>query len=166
MRGSSASDGDVQIRPAILADAAAVDRLILCLDAFHAEARPDLFRKPSGSPRGEDFLETVLRNGEQQILVAVSAGEMVGYIHVLIKSAAPAEHRFERRYAEIDTICVLPAMRRLGIGRKLIEAALSWSESMGVHDHQIAVHEFNSAARILYEQIGFVPSVTLLRLKD
>ena len=159
-------DHDVHVRPAEEADVSAINELIYCLDAFHAEARPDLFRKPSGAPRGKDFLKNVLQDPEQQILVAVRAGELVGYVHVVIKSAAPAEHRLERRYAEIDTICVLPAVRRLGIGQKLMKAALNWSGSRGVHDHQIEVHEFNRAARILYEQIGFVASVTLLRRKS
>lgn len=157
---------EVRVRVADGDDVLAIDDLILSLDAFHARARPDLFRVPSGSPRGEDFLQTALEDPEQQILVAVRGGEVVGYVHVLIRDTAAASYRVERRYSEIDTISVRPAAQRIGAGRKLIEAALSWAASRGVSDHQIGVHEFNRPARALYEQLGFVPSVTLLRRKD
>ena len=154
---------EVRIRSVEANDAAAIDRLILCLDAFHAQARPDLFRTPAGRPRGENFLQASLDDAGQQILVAVMGGEVVGYVHVVIKNTAANDHRFERHYSEIDTISVHPSSQRLGVGRRLIEAAISWATSKGIDDHQIAVHEFNTVARGLYEQLGFAPSVTLLR---
>ena len=156
---------EVRVRAADADDAAAIDRLILYLDEFHAEARPDLFRVPSGTPRGNDFLQTVLDDPEQQILVAMRRDEVVGYAHVLIKNTAATSYRFERHYSEIDTISVHPSAQRLGAGRKLIEAARNCAESRGIRDHQIAVHEFNGTARAVYEQLGFAPSVTVLRRK-
>ena len=157
---------DVCIRGAEHGDAEAVDQLILYLDEFHARARGDLFRIPHGRPRGEDFLATVLRDPEQQIFVAESGGEVIGYIHVLITNSGTSAHQVERRYSEINTISVRPSAQRLGAGRKLIEAALSWAASKRIHDHQIAVHEFNGPARALYEQLDFAPSITVLRRKD
>jgi diamine N-acetyltransferase len=154
---------EVLVRGASADDAAAIDRLLLYLDELHAEARPDLFRVPLGRPRGDDFLRRALDDADQQVLVAVMRCEVVGYAHVVIKSTPPSSYRFERRYSEIDTIAVQPAAQRLGVGRKLIEAALGWASSRHVGDHQIAVHQFNRSARALYEDLGFVPSVTVLR---
>lgn len=154
---------EIRIREAQAPDVAAIDELIVHLDEFHARARPDLFQRPSEAPRGEEFLRNALVDPEQQILVAVIAGEVVGYAHLLIKQTAASSHRLERRYCEIDTISVHPEAQRLGAGRKLMEAAISWAESRQVSDHQIAVHAFNEAARALYEQLGFVPSVIVLR---
>lgn len=153
----------VLVRLATAGDAEAIDRLLLYLDEFHADARPDLFRVPSERPRGDGFLQGTLEDPEQQILVAVMRGEVVGYVHVVIKSTPAASYRYGRRYSEIDTIAVQPAAQRLGVGRKLIEAATRWAESKNVLDHQIAVHEFNQSARALYEDLGFVPSVIALR---
>lgn len=157
---------EVHVRIAEPHDADAVDRLILYLDEFHAHARADLFRVPSQKPRGDCFLLTALEDAQQQVLVAMRNAEVVGYAHVIIKHTAASDYRVERRYAEVDTIAVFPPAQRLGVGRKLIEAALNWAKSNGVDDHQIAVHEFNLSARRLYEQLGYVPSVTLLRRKD
>lgn len=156
-------DHDLEVRAARADDADAIDRLILHIDGFHANARPDLFRTPEGSPRGEDFLKGVLNDPNQQILVGVLHGRVIGYVHILIKSTPGSSHRLDRRYSEIEAISVDPASQRSGVGRKLIEAAASWAEGSGVRDHQIAVHEFNKSARALYEKLGFAPSLTLLR---
>lgn len=153
----------IRIRAAQCDDAAAIDRLIRHLDEFHATARPDLFRVPSGAPRGEDFLEKVLEDPDQQILVAVRRNQVVGYVHILTKTTEATELRVERRFSEIDTISVHPTAQGRGIGRKLIEAALDWTASRQVFDCQIAVHDFNVTARALYEKLGFAPSVTMLR---
>ena len=157
---------EVRVRPAAVDDADAIDRLIFHLDEFHAQERPDLFCIPSNSPRGESFLHTVLDDPEQQILVGMILGEVVGYVHVLIKNAPEASYRVERHYSEIESISAHPAAQRIGVGRKLIEGALSWATSRGVRDHQIGVHEFNRTARRLYEHMGFEPSEIMLRRKD
>ncbi len=156
---------EVRIRAGEPADAAAIDALILYLDEFHAQTRPDLFCVASEKPRGEHFLQTVLMDPQQQVLVAVRDGEVVGYAHVVIKNTPASSYRVERHYSEVDTISVHPAAQRLGTGRKLIEAAVSWASSRGIRDHQIAVHHFNRTARALYERLGFAPSVTVLRRK-
>ena len=158
-------DPAVRIRGAEPDDAEGLDRLLLYLDAFHAEARPDLFRAPSGSPRGEDFLPSVLDDPLQTILVATAAEGVVGYVHVRVKNAPDAPYRVERRYGEIDSLAVLPEAQGRGVGRRLIEAALDWLVGQGVDDHQIAVHAFNTAALRLYESFGFAPSVAMLRRK-
>jgi ribosomal protein S18 acetylase RimI-like enzyme len=159
-------DSTVTIRRAGPGDAEALDRLFRYLDAFHAEARPDMFRMPEGSPRGEDFLPGVLADPLQAILVAATAaGAVVGYVHVRVKQAPGAPYRVARRYGEIDNLAVLPEAQGQGVGRRLIEGALDWLAGQGVDDHQIAVHAFNTAAMRLYARLGFVPSVTMLRRK-
>lgn len=154
---------EVHVRPAEPQDADAVDQLILYLDQVHAEARPDLFHAPSQKPRGDHFLQTALQDPQQLVLVAMRKGKVVGFAHALIKHSPPGNPRIERRYSEIDSIAVHPLSQRLGAGRELIEAAVSWAESNGVHDHQVAAHEFNRTARKLYERLGFAPSVMVLR---
>lgn len=154
---------ELLIRAAQPHDAAAVDELILHLDEFHAAARPDLFRVPPAKPRGEDFFRESLDDANQAILVASNGAKVIGYVHILIKRTDAGGPRLERRYSEIDTICVSPAARGLGAGRRLIEAALDWARAKGVQDHQIAVHEFNGRARRIYEEMGFIPSVVVMR---
>jgi ribosomal protein S18 acetylase RimI-like enzyme len=155
----------VSVRVAEETDSDSIERLLRYFDTFHAEARPDFFAPPWWAPRSDDFLSNVLEDPLQNLLVAVLAGEVIGYVHVLLKQTnSPV--LVERPYAEIDSVAVLPDAQRRGVGEKLIQSALEWATSEGVHDHQIAVHQFNAAARRLYEKLGFTPSVTLLRRKD
>ncbi len=56
---------------------------------------------------------------------------------------------------EIERIAVDQAMRRRGIGRKLMEAMAEFSGKEGVGDMTLEVREGNLAARKLYESFGF-----------
>ncbi len=63
----------------------------------------------------------------------------------------------------IDAAVVLPHAQNEGVGKRLLEAAIAWAEQSGVMEQQIAVHEFNEAARNLYLRSGFTPSIVVLR---
>ena len=56
----------------------------------------------------------------------------------------------------INNIAVRPAARRHGIGRKLIEEAVSKSRAIGITSISLEVRTKNLAAISLYESLGFV----------
>lgn len=155
-----------RVRAAKIGDAHLIDRVICYLDDVHARARPDLFRTPIGKPRGDDFVSTIVEDPLQKLFVALLGGQVVGYLHVLIKHTPASPWQVERHFGEIDSVAVLPEAQRLGLGREMIQTALEWLTSQGVDDHQIAAHAFNDAARRLYEELGFTLSVTLLRRQN
>lgn len=78
------------------------------------------------------------------ILIAETAGELVGYV-VLIVPDHPDDP------VDLARVAVSPAHRRTGIGGQLLEAAL-------VHGRTtiLEVAEGNKAARKLYQRFGFV----------
>lgn len=57
--------------------------------------------------------------------------------------------------AEILTICVSPASRGSGLGRKLLEAAAAFAVAAGAETLFLEVAEDNPAALGLYERFGF-----------
>ena len=57
--------------------------------------------------------------------------------------------------AEIADLAVAPEARRRGIGRALLDRALSELERTGVRAVYLEVRESNQAARTLYESSGF-----------
>lgn len=59
--------------------------------------------------------------------------------------------------AEILTLAVHPAVRRLGLGRRLILAALDAAARLGATAMFLEVSDVNNAARLLYETSGFAP---------
>ena len=52
-------------------------------------------------------------------------------------------------------LCVVPHRRRQGLGRALIEAALTVARDRGADTMNIEVDEPDIAARQLYESLGF-----------
>lgn len=56
---------------------------------------------------------------------------------------------------EIQRIAVLPEYRRLGVGRKMMEAMVNHAMANQAHAISLEVRESNVAARNLYESFGF-----------
>lgn len=93
------------------------------------------------------FVETLLgQPGSFGLLAVDGAGEPV----------ACALARVVGDDAEILTIGVLPAARRGGLGRRLVEAACDEAARRGAAALFLEVAEDNAAARMLYTQSGFV----------
>lgn len=57
--------------------------------------------------------------------------------------------------AEILSLGVLPAVRRRGVGRRLLEVAMARLAAAGVRRLLLEVAESNEAARALYAGVGF-----------
>ena len=60
--------------------------------------------------------------------------------------------------AEILTLAVVPAARRAGLGRNLVQAAAMAAKGLGADRLFLEVAEDNAAARALYAGFGFEPS--------
>lgn len=56
----------------------------------------------------------------------------------------------------IDTLAVLPAFRRQGIGRQLLQHCISEARTLGLTYASLAVHPDNLRAQTLYQSLGFV----------
>ena len=127
--------GDWLIRPATLADAAAI-----------GEAEQVCFGDPwSASGIAELF--------ENEIVVALAA-ETGG---PKIRLAGYAFARVIAGEAEILNIAVLPLFRRRGVGGRLLEAAVTAVRTGGAAELFLEVRESNTAAKALYFARGFRP---------
>ena len=81
------------------------------------------------------------------------AGTLAGVVGVR-QQAAPLRMRHK---GTIGRMYVAPAYRRLGLARKLLEAALEYARGVeGLDQLNLVVDESNAAARRLYESFGFV----------
>jgi ribosomal-protein-alanine N-acetyltransferase len=59
--------------------------------------------------------------------------------------------------AELDTVAVVPAARRQGIGAALVRAILAWAAGAGARQVSLEVRASNAAAIRLYTGLGFRP---------
>lgn len=129
-------------RLACLADFDAVGRL---LHDFNRE-----FGDPTPGPRAiADRMRQLRAGGDTAVLVA---GEGPDGLAVLRFRAAIWSSGLECYLAELY---VVPSLRRRGLGRALMEAAMQEARARGAERMDIGVDEPDTAARHLYEGLGF-----------
>ncbi len=91
-----------------------------------------------------DVLERMLE-GDSVVLVAETAGEMLGYGYF----------QFVLDEGYVGNIAVRPEHRRRGIGLALTEAMADEARALGLAFLTLEVRESNLAARRLYERCGY-----------
>ena len=140
----------MNIRVATAADAAAILALVPRL----AEA---------GTPRGRDAgqieardLEAVRRAvqshaTDERLLVAEQDQSIVGFVHV----TTVTDYYTASCIGHVSDLVVAAQAEGQGIGRALIEAGEQWARSRGYRLMQLNVLVQNTAARGLYERLGY-----------
>jgi ribosomal-protein-alanine N-acetyltransferase len=84
--------------------------------------------------------------GEGYTFVALEdSGNLIGYAGMLTVLDT----------ADITNVAVLPAFRRKGLAKELMTALMTTAKGQGVNRLQLEVRESNTAARALYESLGF-----------
>ena len=90
------------------------------------------------------FTDTVEKDNYRYI-VAEEEGEILGYcgfIYVLDE-------------AEIPNVCVKETARQQGVGTKIMQRLLEEAKQLGITVLYLEVRKSNTAARRLYESLGF-----------
>ena len=83
-------------------------------------------------------------------IVAVRNGEFVGLLWARIEPD-------DANTAQLYQMWVAPEVRGQGVGRWLLDEAISWLSASGVGNVVLGVTEGDRPARRLYERAGFVP---------
>ena len=131
-----------EIRPVSSDDAEAVGRL---LHDFNTE-----FGEPTPGPEAlASRVRTLLAGGDTTILIA---GQGPDGLAVLRFREAIWTDALECYLAELY---VVPARRGQGLGRALMEAAMETARAEGATHMDLGTGEDDTAARALYESLGF-----------
>jgi ribosomal protein S18 acetylase RimI-like enzyme len=96
------------------------------------------------------------RMGDQQILyLAFEGTNCVGIVGAFDQQA---------RVVRLISMWVAPHARRRGLGRRLVDAVIDWSRSIGTDVVELHVTEGNAAAESLYRLMGFEPTEETMAL--
>ncbi|MGI8885370.1 MAG: GNAT family N-acetyltransferase [Gaiellaceae bacterium] len=95
------------------------------------------------------YLKTVHRHPDAAVIVAVDEDVVVGRL-----SLSRDPHPASRHVADLG-LMVAASRRRQGIGRQLLEEAITWARSVEVRKLELHVFPWNEPALRLYEAFGF-----------
>lgn len=145
----------VTVRPAVEADRTLIGQLGALLVAEHHGFDSKRFIAPlADMPRryGE-FLESQSKGPNRFVFVAEQGGAVVGYVFGGVEGA---DYMVLRGPAgAVYDLVVDPGHRRQGIGRMLMDAALSELSRRGAPRAVLSTAEKNASAQRLFEQEGF-----------
>lgn len=133
---------EIQVWRAGMADAAAIARLLRDFNVEYSEPTPAV----------EELAETIARLLREEEITVLLAGEGPDGLSLFrfrpgIWSAG-AETYLQELY-------VVPALRGRGIGRALLEATIDVARERGADGIDLNTGETDTAARALYESMGF-----------
>jgi ribosomal protein S18 acetylase RimI-like enzyme len=146
---------DYVIREATPHDLDGVNRVLAEVDTYHHDALSQIFRAPEGSPRAIAYLLAVIAADDAALYVAESDGTVIGVVQVGARSTPDIPLLVPRRYAVVETLAVLAAHRRAGVGRALMARAQRWTAEHGMTEVELNVWEFNRDAIAFYQALGY-----------
>jgi ribosomal protein S18 acetylase RimI-like enzyme len=91
-------------------------------------------------------------------LVAEADGEIAGYVMILTKVRSEDLEDGDVEYGLVADLVILEKFRKMGFGKKLLEAAEAHAMSNGVRWLRVGVLAGNPAAMNLYFAMGFSDS--------
>jgi ribosomal protein S18 acetylase RimI-like enzyme len=133
---------EIQVRQATAEDAAATARL---LRDFNLE-----FSEPT--PAAEELSRHVRRLIEAGEIVVLLAGD--GPAGLSLLRFRPSVWTGEPE-AHLQELYVVPTLRGNGIGRRLLEQTIEFARAAGATNLDLNTGETDTAARNLYESMGF-----------
>lgn len=146
-------DNVLTIRRAEVRDAEAVQELWKELIRYHRSIeafRPERWDRPADEVIGPRLAAVWEDPEHQAIFVAEQDGQPLGFVCTQLREGGPCP-------GNIDTLVVEAGERGQGVGRALLDAALSWCRANGAHEVSLDCIWPNRLARRFYESQGFRP---------
>jgi ribosomal protein S18 acetylase RimI-like enzyme len=156
---STAPDAALRIRSATRDDLPALGRLGALLVRTHHDLDPHRFIPPGpGTEQGYgSWLVSQLGRPDVVVLVAERDGQVIGYAYAGLEGMDYMALRGPA--GALYDIVVDPARRRSGVGRALLEAAVTALQGLGAPQVVLSTAEGNAAAQQLFRSAGFRPTM-------
>ncbi len=94
-------------------------------------------------------------HGEGQIIVAEQGRELIGCITFYADGSRSGQGDWPAGWAGVVRLAVLPAARRAGVARALVEESLRRARERGASTLALHTTEWMAVARAMYERMGF-----------
>jgi diamine N-acetyltransferase len=146
---------EISVRKATADDYNALCELFDEGDALHRDNLPHIFQKPNGAAREQDYFAGLIADENVALLVAEAGGNLVGFVHAILRDPPAMPVFVPRRYAVVDGIVVRSGFQNQGIGKILMDNMQEWAIARGATSIELNVYEFNKTAISFYERLGY-----------
>ena len=143
------------VRPATVADAEAISRILITVQQLHAGAHPDIFKQPTEPQLFLDEVQRVMNEPNHLYLAAEEDGLIVGYLMAEILRRPENLYNYARTMLYIHQLGVHPDHQHNGHGACLIDAAKALAKQEGLAKVSLDTWEFNTKAQGFFKQQGF-----------
>lgn len=150
-----------QIRPATVRDIQRILPLWEALAALHGALDPALAVEPDATREYVEFLRDAVGRSDTCVMLAIDGDSPIAFALGRIQ-VLPLPFREQRR-GWIQDAFTVPARRREGIGRRVVEALLAWFDDRRVALVELTVAVRNIEAVHFWEALGF--STYMVRMK-
>ena len=135
------------MNPSIVqADLSQLDTLALLFDAYR-----QFYTQRTDIAAAREFLRQRLEHGDSTILLAIDGAEGVGFTQLYPSFSSVSM----RRLWILNDLFVDPSVRRSGVGRRLLEAAIEYASSTSAVRLVLATGVENHEAQALYVKDGW-----------
>ncbi len=151
---------EVDIRPAGTDDIEALCNLYIEFHEFHVRGVPDrlVSVEKIDSHHGHKLrrnLEKIVKDGKSEIFAALIGDRIVGFAEVYLRKDEPHPAKKSYTYGHLQSLVVMEASKRQGVGRQLVEFAEKWSKEKGASEMRLDIWEFIEGPLQFYEKLGY-----------
>jgi ribosomal protein S18 acetylase RimI-like enzyme len=133
---------EIQVRQATVEDAAAIARLLHDFNFEYSEPTPDVATLT-------DTVRRLLDDSEIAVMLAGDGPDGLSLFRFRPALWAGGPETY------LQELYVVPDLRGQGIGRRLLEETIEYARAAGASGIDLNTGETDTAARALYESIGF-----------
>ncbi len=135
-------------------DLSRVNELRRQVNDLHVAGRSETF-KPGFCDELRDYLFTIWKDPNQQIVVAEIEGKVCGFAILNHINRPENPFMFERDFLDIDEFGVDENSRRQGAASEMIRFIRDWAKEQGFSRLELNMWTFNRGALAFYEAAGF-----------
>jgi ribosomal protein S18 acetylase RimI-like enzyme len=148
------------IRRASIRDLDQLTALWRAINAHHSHLDPLFTDRSEAGAEARELLRAQLADADMAFFVSERAGELVGFCAARIDRAPPILVEVER--AQITDLFVAPGMRRKGLARALVAAALAWVRARRIERVEVRVARGNHEGQAFWRSLGFTDLMDVL----
>lgn len=124
------------------------------IQTFHHRLQPNIF-KPYEQEQVNEFFKTVLNKENTKAYLAWENEIPIGYILLFNMKLAENPFQYSRSFVLLDQILVLKKYRGKGIGKILLDAAISYAKDLQIDLIELNHWTHNASARTFFTKNNF-----------